>query len=650
MIRKIHLDFHTPGYIQGVASETDPAAFAATLAEARVTDIVIFAKDCYGLTFFPTKVGTVHPGLTRPNMLGDLVAACTARGIRVQAYFTLGIDPAAALEHPEWRQQLPNGQFMTWGPATPLMEFAGSYLDDMVLPQVDEVLDAAPSICGFWFDICLYVNGAYYSEAFENYALAHAGPNADMATRKRLAVQVLEETATRLNAQIARRLPEAENYYNSLVTPGGGERAIHESATEVEAPPFFVSNDDMPVQLRYLRTLDTPTIGLTSRFQYPWTDIGSLRTHDQLLFDAASVVAAGADISIGDHGHPYGRLEPLVYQRIGDIYRYLEQLAPWIDGMRPTAEAAVLTTWGDPPECTFGEVPANAKCAVRMLCELGVQTDLIGPDDELERYRLLVWPGDVPADAALSTRLRAYLAQGGRLIATGLAWQGLEALFGIDNVLPGRKPVDDAHWGEYVRPTAELPGLEPWAQVSYGRLWLPTPLVGTAVLAERLPSLAPERAPDALGGNPPAPGRQVEGAVITQVGNAIYSGMPIFANFQAHGNAVYRDYLLALLERLLPDRLVRHDGGPNVEVSMHAGEKGHVLHFVQWSSERWPARHLYPAQAPRLAPVNVRVRAPQPSTVISLPDNTPLPYTYADGVISCASPAFTVHQAIAFLK
>ena len=647
MIRKIHLDFHTPPYVPDVACDSDPAAFAGTLADARVTDIVIFAKDQYGLTYFPTRAGTRHPNLRRPNLLGDLVQACASRGIRVQAYFTLGLDPQAAIRHPEWRQRLPDGEFSSWGPAVPHMEFASPYIEEMVMPQLDEAMEAAPGVAGFWFDICLYFGAAYYSAFFDQYAAAHARVDADLQTRSRLAYRILRETADKLNRHIARRMPGAQNYYNTLVTAGGGERAAFESATEVEAPPFFVNNDTMAVTLRYLRTLPVPVIGLTSRFQYPWTDIGALRTHDQILFDAASVIAAGGHISIGDHGHPHGRLEPLVYERIGAIYRYFEQMESWIDGTRPVAEAAVITNWDVKPENSIGEVPPAARCALRMLGEIGIQADLVGLDADLGRYRLVVWPGDQPADAALAARLRAFVQAGGRLLATGLAWRGLEDLFGIASVQPGQIPVKNAHWGDYVRPTAALPGLDPWRQVSYERLWIVTAASPTVALAERVLPVVTGRAPDHLGSTPPAPGTDADGGVIVRRGGAIYSGLPFFASFQAHGNAVFRDYAAALLDLLLPDRLIRHDGGPNVEVALHAGAAGRVVHLVQWASERWPTRHMYPARAPRLAPVTVEVRGAQPRAVRSLPDNMALAFAHEDGGTRFATPSFTVHQAIA---
>ncbi len=189
--------------------------------------------------------------------------------------------------------------------------------------------------------------------------------------------------------------------------------------------------------------------------------------------------------------------------------------------------------------------------------------------------------------------------------------------------------------------------LEPWAQVSPGRMWVCTPAAGGTELAQRVLPLVPGRSPEPLGCTPPGPGDVVEGSAIVAAGRCVYSGVPLFDNFQAHGNAVFRDWVWALLDRVLPQRLVRHDGGPNVEVTLHAGKGLHVAHLVQWASELWPTRHMYPAQAPRLAGVNLQLRLPRPARVMSLPDQSPLAFTYKDGVLSLRSPSFTVHQAIA---
>ena len=71
MIRRIHPDFHIPHYIYGVAAEFDGEAFAASLIDAEIDSVVIFAKDMYGFSFWKNTVGRRHPGLGERDFFGE---------------------------------------------------------------------------------------------------------------------------------------------------------------------------------------------------------------------------------------------------------------------------------------------------------------------------------------------------------------------------------------------------------------------------------------------------------------------------------------------------------------------------------------------------------------------------------------------------
>ena len=59
--RQVHLDFHTSPLIPGVGEDFEAEEFVATLKSAHINSINIFAKDHHGMSYYPTKVGTMHP-------------------------------------------------------------------------------------------------------------------------------------------------------------------------------------------------------------------------------------------------------------------------------------------------------------------------------------------------------------------------------------------------------------------------------------------------------------------------------------------------------------------------------------------------------------------------------------------------------------
>ncbi|MCX6970337.1 MAG: hypothetical protein NTV93_09315 [Verrucomicrobia bacterium] len=83
--RQIHIDFHTPAGVT-VGDKFNAVEFFDTLESAMVNSIAIFAKCHHGYSYFDTKVGTRHPGLSF-DMLGQAVAeaASLQRGCSVLA-------------------------------------------------------------------------------------------------------------------------------------------------------------------------------------------------------------------------------------------------------------------------------------------------------------------------------------------------------------------------------------------------------------------------------------------------------------------------------------------------------------------------------------------------------------------------------------
>ena len=83
--RQIHLDFHTSEHIPDVGAGFNPDTFADTLAEARVNWVTLFAKCHHGLSYYPTRVGTMHPSLK----IASSYKRCFIIALVLQAFFIL---------------------------------------------------------------------------------------------------------------------------------------------------------------------------------------------------------------------------------------------------------------------------------------------------------------------------------------------------------------------------------------------------------------------------------------------------------------------------------------------------------------------------------------------------------------------------------
>ncbi|TLN22405.1 beta-galactosidase, partial [bacterium] len=110
--RDVHLDFHTSGLIPDVGADFDPAQFARTLTEAHVGSICVFARCHHGYCYYPTKVGTPHPGLRRRDLLGEIINSLRAVNISPGVYTTVVWDELTSQSHPEWRQVTAERKFI----------------------------------------------------------------------------------------------------------------------------------------------------------------------------------------------------------------------------------------------------------------------------------------------------------------------------------------------------------------------------------------------------------------------------------------------------------------------------------------------------------------------------------------------------------
>jgi len=635
MIRKIHLDFHTRPEVQEVGAGFDAELFAETLAKAQVNYLATPGKCDFGNTYFAARVGHAHPYLAMPDMFPATVKACTARGIRVQAYYCLGMDEYTTAQHPDWSQRSQDGTCPSWG--MPLVCFASPYIDEVVIPEAIEMIECCPGIVGFWFDICLYISGAFYSPWFEQIARARLGAEADSeAQRWQFARTLIRECCQRVDAAVQQHLPGAENYFNTLVIPGEPENIPLQPYQEVENPILFGGPENMTGGIRWLRGQGAKSIGLVSRFQGPWMDPGTLRTEDQIRFDVARSVALGCEVSMGDHRHPDGSLDPEVYRRIGLVYDDLRKCERWLDGTTPCREAVLLTEIERGAPHIAPTMPQVTFHAARMLEEIGLQFDISFVEEPLPNVPLLIWPGQQPGTPALWDKLRLHLDNGGSLLAMDAALAGLEEVIGASTIGDGEEAP-----GHYFLMTSASGLCADWHGFSHV-ITQPTRMLrvdeGVQVLAERL---------SAASQTPPCVGREVLGPAIIRQGRVIYSSVPLFSEAMQTGTPFPGAVLRELCTALLGQPLVRHAAGTTVAAHLHRSAPGYTVHLVHWALDRWGKQVNSAATFPELGPIDVELALCEPVRAVTLePGGALLPHVSTPGCCRFTVPRMKVWQVV----
>jgi putative glycosyl hydrolase-like family 6 (GHL6) protein/glycosyl hydrolase family 42 (putative beta-galactosidase) len=616
--RKIHLDFHNSHHVEKIGADFDADEFGDTLTAANVDAIVVFAKDMHGNFYYPSKYGPVHPGLDF-DLLGAQVKACRERDIEVYAYYCTTWDNHLSREHPEWRRVLEDGKpdLGLRGDGSPgwtALCLSRTKFTDLVLAHTREFVGKY-ELDGPWFDMPWPKNGTCWcSECQRGMRDASLDPH-NLEYNRRYQHDLYKGFLKNLRDTSLEARPGCQVDYNEQGGYRLAERVAYSDNMDIEALPtaqwgyFF-----FPTNTRYIRTHGITTYGMTGRFQTSWADFGGLKLPQQLDAELAGIVAQGARCDIGDQMPPNGRLDPAVYHVIGKSYGRIKKLEPYLDGAVPVTEAAFVT--GGMP-FDMPSTPANYGL-VKLLNEARVQFDVVEPDQQWERYGLVVLPDDQPPDRALASRLNACVANGGAVVANNRS--GLIA--GTDEswlkphgfTYRGPSQFKPAYMVPKANFTGDIPAYE-YALYEGAARWSAK---GDVDIIATLGEPAFQRTKDHYTSHRQTPfDHETDYVTLARKGRVGLAGFPLGLSYYNHGYWVYRRAFEHLLRKVYPTQLIESNAPLSAELSLtHQAASGqrkerYLVHIVNYSALRSSPQHPDFYEDPvALTDVRVRVNLP----------------------------------------
>jgi hypothetical protein len=570
--RQIHLDFHTGPAIPDVGRDFNARAFARTMKRAHVNSVTVFAKCHHGHLYYNTKRPERHPGLKRGfDLLRRQVDALHDEGIRAPIYLSVQCDEYAANTHPEWVARKASSSQVKWGdnvflPGWQIMDMTSPY-QDFLAEQTTEVLRLFQPVDGIFFDMCWDQPS---TTKFFIASMRRASLNPESgADREAHARQVALDYMRRFYRLVKASSRDATVFFNS--------RPLHNLAADIE----FLTHTEIealatggwgymyfPKNVRYVRTFPKPYMGMTARFHKSWADFGGLKPEAALEYETSQMMAHGAQCSIGDQLHPRGTLDRGAYELIGNVYSRVEEREPWLTGATAVAQIGLFQL----PTSTTG----TDEGATRLLTQLRHQFDVVSETSELEQYELLILPDAIPVSPALAKRLRAYLKQGGKLLATGTS--GLSA-DGTKSLLPelGIKPAGMSPF------TTTYFRFNDGDHVMYDRgVRVTSPHTIVRIVEPYF-----ERTWDHFSSHHQTPGDKLSRyAAATIRGNVGYISYPIFSSFATHGNYPYRLLVQKILNQLLPEPLLRVEAPTSTEATVMRQDRRTIVHLLNYCPER----------------------------------------------------------------
>jgi len=421
--RQVHLDFHTSPHIPGIGSRFDKAQFQAALKAGNLDSITVFAKCHHGLCYYPTEIGTVHPGLDF-DLTGAMVEAAHEIGVRAPIYITGAWSDLDARQHPQWITVKPDGTLRRTG-ARARAQLLGTNQpmgdcswDNLCLndgPYCQHIYALTEEVCrryekvdGLFYDIC-GVGEACVCEACVEGMKAMGMDPANPEDQERFNTQARQRFMEKCGRILHSYHPNATIFFNS-----GGADAYkpqfhpYQSHYEMEdLPTAWGGYDKMPLRARFFRNLGKPFLGMTGKFHLSWGEFGGFKCREALRYEATAMAMQGAGCSIGDHMHPDGEMEMQTYENIGFAYDYLEKIAPFCYGGHSTARVGLV----------FGTQDANEGLN-KLLNENQIDYDVI-IDEKFDGYdTVIIGEGKVLSDPGAEA-LRSYLDKGGKAVVFG---------------------------------------------------------------------------------------------------------------------------------------------------------------------------------------------------------------------------------------
>ncbi len=658
--RQIHLDFHTSPEIPEVGSEFDGEVFAGILKKAHVNSINLFAKCHHGMYYYPTSVGTQHPSLEGFDLLGAQIEACRKAGIRTCVYTCVAWNEDWADRHPEWLC------FTYDGLRGNKLPFEDGYVKWNTLcinqPAYREVIKAELKEIqeryhpdGYWIDI---VNSYECVCPVCRDEMLSLG----LDPQKREDVQKHDRMAEiaycrDLYTFLKEMDPQLDIYFNSF--PYALDNGVNpETSSETKRKYYtFVDIESLPseewgynhfpISASYVNKYDREIAMMNGKFHFSWADFGTLRNRAAMEYECFRALAYGAKICMGDQLHPVGKLDPVIYEQIGEVFASVEEKEPWLHDTKPVCEVGVFLTSG---EITTPQTPALVEEGVyRMLIEMHIPFHFLNSRDDFSKYRLLILPDCFVPEEELAGKIDEYVKKGGKLLLTGRSGVkgGKFMLKTVHAEFLGESPFTT----RYLRLDPEIfHGIPQIDHVLYERGWsvaseereagrIVEPYFNRSYLHFCSHRQTP---PKAAAGEEPG---------ILFGDSYVYISSPLFTDYINNGYKPHREIVRRCIDYLLPDRLVQTDLPTVTEMTVREKEGSYILHLLNYVMQKKSKRLELIEEEYCVPQSHISVRlARKPREIFLQPQGQPLAFTYENGYARLELPQISGHTMIEIVR
>ncbi len=652
--RQIHLDFHTSEHIPDIGAKFSKKQFQEALKAGHVNAINIFAKCHHSWSYYPTKVGKMHPNL-HFDLMGQQIEACREIGVKVNIYFTVGWSATEAIEHPEWavvdkngtnpyremKKKLgPNESFGGWEYLEPSVPYA-----DLIIAQTEELLKNY-DFDGMWYDIHQPEQLNYNEWSRKDYAARGIDVN-DLDAVRQCTNEKYNDFFQRARDLISKYKPNATVYFN------GTTRTYNSENIELFKYGFFNYNtkhdledlptawggyDIFPWRSKYFANTGKEIVAMSGKFHKAWGEFGGFKHPDAILYEAASMIAFGANANFGDQLHPSGEMDMATYKNIGKGFEYVEKIEQYGIGGISKSETGLY----------IGENLHAIEGTVQMLLERQVNFNVVNTLADWSGIEVLVITSGGVLEKDIP-KIQQFVASGGKVIAMG------------DGIFVNGKPIIDIG-AEYIgKASFDIDYTVVNEKISKDLVESPflnyraglrvKPNAGTEILARiREPYFSRTIEHYSSHANTPNQLTDASHPAVIKNGNIIFIAHDLDKQYQQEGARLQRDLFINALTLLRTNPLVTTEMPSMGRVNLlHQPDKNrYIVHLLYASPiQRGKVRVVEDLVPLYNIPVTVNLSEKIKSATL-VPSGKKLEMKSVDGKIQVVVPEFTCHTAIVF--
>lgn len=648
--RQVHLDFHTSEKIDGIGEKFSKEQFQMALIEGCVDSITLFSKCHHGWAYHPSIANEIHPNL-HFDLLGKQIEAAHEIGVKTPVYLSAGLDEKVARRHPEWVVRTKEDS-MLW---TKSFLEPGYHKLCMNTPYLDDLLNQIKEVCenydadGIFLDIigvqpcyCKYCRETMEQEGMDPFN------EEDVII---LAERVYENYTSRVRQTIDSIKPNLPVFHNvGHIRRGRRDLAHMNTHLELESlPTGGWGYDHFPMSAAYARTLNMNYLGMTGKFHLSWGEFGGFKHPNALRYEASLSIANGAGVSIGDQLHPSGEMDMATYSLIGQAYQELKEKEPWLIQSENIADIGVLSVEAaqEKNRNIKDKVSLDSDIgAVRILLEGHYLYNVIDCEEDFSRYQLILLPDAILLDDKLKNKLKQYVEQGGKILATGksgldIDQRKFELDFGISYL------GENQYYPDYFRPKFSLNDLGNSAFVMYSQGYMIKNLSGEELGSRENPYF--NRSASFFCSHLHAPSRNEKvGPSMVCGKDGIYISWEIFKDYATKGSLILKRMVQYAIDSLLKDKKTIKTSLPaQGVVTLMKQKESYIVHILYAVPVK---RGINTEVIEDIQPLfNIKMDLhikEQIKRVYLVPQNIDLKFSQSNEEVNIVVPKFDMHQMI----